>query len=519
MVGIFISYRRGEAEGQARALSAELQTFYGRGSVFIDVDSIGPGRDFRIALLKSIESCDAFLALIGPGWLDAKDAEGRRRLDDPKDFVREEIAVALTRDIPVVPILLQNVSMPRAENLPDDLKELAFRNAFELRHSRWHADVRDLVERLGSVSPALAFPQLSAASGQSEEAGRIRRPRWLNRRTAVGAAAAGAIAVGSAVVAPPILRWASKASKPSLRAISFDFATVDEKGGHLAMQKGTASVFTEPLSSDVGVMMVSIPEGSFVMGSPQSEPERRANEGPQRHVRLRTFFIGSSPVTQRQWAAVVANPKASSLRTLDPDPSFFKGADLPVETISWNEAAEFCRRVGELTGRDYRLPTEAEWEYACRAGSTGPFSFGPTITPQLANYCGVGGAVCGDSNGGSIASDEYDGATYHSGAYGQGPVGIFRGTTTVAGTFPPNRFGLYDMHGDVWEYCQDVATPNYSQALSDGSAYVSGDGDRILRGGSWSHNPAICRAAYRDQIAPDNRGWQGRIGLRLACSA
>src|SRR5271166_835143 len=190
MVGIFISYRRGEAEGQARALNAELETFYGRGSVFIDVDSIGPGRDFRIALLESIESCDAFLALIGPGWLDAKDAEGRRRLDDPKDFVREEIAVALTRDIPVVPILLQNVSMPRAENLPDDLKELAFRNAFELRHSRWHADVRDLVERLGSVSPALAFPQLSAASGQSEEAGRIRRPRWLSRRTAVGAVAA-----------------------------------------------------------------------------------------------------------------------------------------------------------------------------------------------------------------------------------------------------------------------------------------------------------------------------------------
>ena len=518
MVGIFVSYRREDTQGEARALSIELEKAFGDKSVFIDVDSIAPGRDFRLALLESLESCDAFLALIGAGWLDARDSAGQRRLDNPRDFVREEIGIALGRDIPVMPILLQNASMPSAEALPDELKELAFRNAFEIRHARWSSDVRDLVERLGSVSPALSAPQSGAAGGRPESAG-LPRPRWLSRRAAIGATAAGAAAIGAAVVAPPIMRWASRAPKPSLSAISFDFAMVDDKGAQLPAQKGTASIFTEPLASGVGVSMASVPEGEFVMGSPKSEPERRPNEGPQRHVRLKPFFLGRSPVTQAQWAAVVAAQKDPHAVVLSPEPSFFRGDDLPVESVSWNEAAEFCRVLAALTGRDYRLPTEAEWEYACRAGSTGPFSFGPTITPQLANYCGTGGGVCGESSGGSIASDAYDGVTYRSGAYGQGPVGIFRGTTTAAGTFPPNRFGLYDMHGNVWEYCQDVATATYAQASADGSVAVSGEGDRTLRGGSWSHNPAICRSAYRDQIAPDNRGWQGRIGFRLACSA
>ena len=149
-----------------------------------------------------------------------------------------------------------------------------------------------------------------------------------------------------------------------------------------------------------------------------------------------------------------------------------------------------------------------------------PFNVGPTITRELANYCGTGGAVCGESGGKSIASTVYDGENYDSGAYGQGPIGIFRATTTRPGTFPPNRFGLYDMHGNVWEYCLDKATEDYAFAPLDGTPNLSGqkDSPRILRGGSWSHNPAICRSAYRDSIAPDNSGWWGRIGLRVVCT-
>jgi formylglycine-generating enzyme required for sulfatase activity len=174
----------------------------------------------------------------------------------------------------------------------------------------------------------------------------------------------------------------------------------------------------------------------------------------------------------------------------------------------------------EITGRPYRLPSQAEWEYACRAGTMSPFHFGPTIIPELANYCGTGGAVCGESDGKSIASDVYVGVKYDSGAYGQGPPGTFRGTTTPSGTFPPNRFGLYDMHGNVWEYCLDVWNANYADVPLDGSANISGprDSQRVLRGGSWSHNPAICRSAYRDSIAPGFSGWQGRIGVRVVCT-
>ena len=306
-----------------------------------------------------------------------------------------------------------------------------------------------------------------------------------------------------------------------MRTVAFNFETVDEKGVRMPTDRASASIFNETLSSGVGMDMVLIPAGAFSMGSPKYEPEHRSNEGPQHSVTLRSFFISAWPVTQAQWAAVVTEHPATFSHGLDPFPSFFKGDNLPVETISRNQADEFCRRLAELTRRDYRLPSEAEWEYACRAGSTGPFNVGPTITTDLANYCGEGGAVCGTNDGKSVASDAYGGVIYKSGAYDQGPTGIFRGTTTTPGTFPPNRFGLYDMHGNVWEYCLDAATTTYDEAPTDGSAYLAGPpgGDKILRGGSWSHNPAICRSAYRDGMSPpDYPGWPGRVGLRVVCT-
>lgn len=538
MGGIFISYRRGDSEGQARALSLELANYIGDKAVFMDVDSIALGRDFRQSLHDSLESCDAFLALIGPSWLESKDAGGKRRLDDPTDFVRQEIATALKRNIPVTPVLLQDAQMPAEESLPDDLKDLAFRNGFELSHTRWRSDVREMVQRLGlgsAAAPAEAHasppnpvaldqpPTIRSGAPperQHEVSGMPRGRLWLTRRGTLGAFAAAAAVGTVAISAPYIRRWASAPPRPALKTIAFDYATVDEIGARMPLERASASTFTETLGASVGLDMTSISAGVFTMGSPKYEPERRANEGPQHSVSLGQFFIGVFPVTQAQWAAVVAAHPAELAYGLDPYPSFFKGDDLPVESIAWNQANEFCRRLAEITRRDYRLPSEAEWEYSCRAGSTGPFNVGPTITTDLANYCGKGGAVCGESDGKSVASDVYDDVTYGSGAYDRGPAGIFRATTTPKGTFPPNRFGLHDMHGNVWEYCLDAANPTYADAPADGGAYLSGPpgSNRILRGGSWSHNPAICRSAYRDVIAPDNPGWPGRIGLRVACT-
>jgi hypothetical protein len=150
---VFISYRREDSQGQARALFQDLVARLGRDAVFMDVDSIALGRDFRDVLQERLATCDLMLVLIGREWLVGKDSDGRRRLDNPGDFVRLEIAAALKRKIPTTPLLLQSTQMPTAEQLPEDIKDLAYRNGFELSHNRWESDVQELMKRLG-LSPA-----------------------------------------------------------------------------------------------------------------------------------------------------------------------------------------------------------------------------------------------------------------------------------------------------------------------------------------------------------------------------
>src|SRR5216117_1786476 len=148
MGSIFLSYRREDSEGQAGRLYDDLVAVFGPDSVFMDVAAIQPGRDFRKSIDQSLSSCGVFLSLIGKSWLTAKDTSGQRRLDDPVDFVRIETAAALKRDIPVIPVLVQGASAPKADQLPDDLKELAFRNAVELTHARWDSDIQVLIKAL-----------------------------------------------------------------------------------------------------------------------------------------------------------------------------------------------------------------------------------------------------------------------------------------------------------------------------------------------------------------------------------
>jgi formylglycine-generating enzyme required for sulfatase activity len=192
-----------------------------------------------------------------------------------------------------------------------------------------------------------------------------------------------------------------------------------------------------PPATDIA--MVKIPAGSFLMGSPTSEESHFASESPQHEVTLETFWMSQFPITQAQWVSVMGD-----------NPSHFKGEDLPVECVSWHDAMEFCQRLSEQTGDTYTLPSEAQWEYACRAGTTTPFHFGKTITPDQANYDG----------------------NY---TYNGGPRGEYRQQTTPVGIFPPNDWGLYDMHGNVWEWCLDQWHPNYEGAPVDGSAWEGGD--------------------------------------------
>ena len=282
--------------------------------------------------------------------------------------------------------------------------------------------------------------------------------------------------------------------------MGFTVVTVDAKGNKAPESKGKAGIFKETLGGGVLLEMMGIPQGSFTMGSPKDELERETNEEPQRQVSVNAFLMGKYAITQAQWRVVAYLPKVKG--DLQPVPAQFKGANYPVEQVNWNDTVEFCARLSKQTGRSYRLPSEAEWEYACRAGTTTPFHFGETITTDLANYRGT--------------DSEYQGETY-SGSYGTGPKGIFREKTTAVGSFSPNAFGLYDMHGNVYEWCSDHWHDNYQGAPTDGSAWIDG-GDsayRLLRGGSWEYNPQDCRSAYRLRNAPGSR--DNIFGFRVVC--
>ena len=252
---------------------------------------------------------------------------------------------------------------------------------------------------------------------------------------------------------------------------------------------GRNPCFDENLGEGMALRMMQIPGGTFTMGSPEDELDNYGDEQPQHEVSIATFFMGKYPITQAQWRFVAALTPVKT--ELDPDPSNFKGDNRPVEQVSWHEAVEFCQRLSRYSQKQYQLPTEAQWEYACRAGTTTPFHFGETITTELANYRGTD-------------DKERD----WSGSYGDGPKGEYRERTTPVDEFDiANAFGLCDMHGNVWEWCADHWHENYESAPIDGGAWLTADetSDRVLRGGSWSDNPRYCRSATRSDGRPDDR--------------
>ncbi|MCP9772473.1 formylglycine-generating enzyme family protein [Synechococcus sp. Tobar12-5m-g] len=269
-----------------------------------------------------------------------------------------------------------------------------------------------------------------------------------------------------------------------------------------------------PLDEAPPLTMLWIPPGRFWMGSPAQELERSGNEGPQHLVQLEGFFMGQTPITQAQWRAVARwLPREGERwgRELDPDPSRFQGEKArllegetttdqrPVETVSWFDAVEFCSRLSQRTGRIYTLPSEVQWEYACTAGTSTPFHFGETITPELANYDG-------------------------NFTYGDGPKGSYCEQTTDVASFPANAWGLHDMHGNVEEWCLDEWHESHEEAPSDGRAWVDGKEEekskerektRLLRGGSWSFSPRGCRSAFRTPLGPGLASYL--VGFRVVC--
>ncbi|AFY70586.1 Sulphatase-modifying factor protein [Thalassoporum mexicanum PCC 7367] len=230
--------------------------------------------------------------------------------------------------------------------------------------------------------------------------------------------------------------------------------------------------YTEDLGNGVKLEMIAIPGGSFMMGSPENESSYfgyHSSQLPQHRVTIQSFYIGRYLITQSQWQEIMGN-----------NPSHFKGDDLPVEQVSWYHAQKFCKALSKKTGKDYRLPSEAEWEYACRAETTTPYYFGKNYSVEYANF------------GGNV------------------------GKTTKVGKYPANGFELYDMYGNVWEWCEDTCHENYKGAPNDSNAWVVDGRIRVIRGGSWKDTPIKCRSALRGRDVPDDG--QNDIGFRVVCS-
>jgi len=264
------------------------------------------------------------------------------------------------------------------------------------------------------------------------------------------------------------------------RQISFTFVTLNRSGVILNRESGA----TEEFLFDIGVVeplaMLALPGGEFLMGSPAAEGYE--DEKPQHVVTVRSFLIGRFPVTQAQWAAVMGETK--KLR--------FSGHQKAVHDVSWPEAQEFCRRLTAITDQLFRLPAEAEWEYACRAGTASAFSCGPTITTEFANYNGLF-------------------------PYLDAPAGEYRHVLLDVGAFLPNPFGLHEMHGNLWEWCADSWHEDYEEAPGDSQPWEFGGSTRfrVARGGSWHESADLCRSGTRLKLLETDG--DEMVGVRVVC--
>jgi formylglycine-generating enzyme required for sulfatase activity len=280
----------------------------------------------------------------------------------------------------------------------------------------------------------------------------------------------------------------SPKTRLSLKTINFITVKLNNQGEIIAKQNRAAQVYHEDLGNGVTLTMVKIPAGSFVMGSyPREQYGRIENENPQHTVSLKAFYIGQTEITISQYQAIMGGK-----------PTYPEYAQHAVQHISWLDAQDFCEKLSQKTGKTYGLPSESQWEYACRSKTTTPFSFGDTITTDVANYSG-----------------RY--------SYNKEPDGVVRLEDINVAAFPPNAFGLFDMHGNVWEWCQDIWHETYEGAPTNGDAWTTKDSnnsngsknDRVLRGGGSGSHPRELRSANRYNKWEDYKG--DDIGFRVIC--
>jgi formylglycine-generating enzyme required for sulfatase activity len=431
---------------------------------WLDIDQIPPGRYFQDEIQKAIanvKSAAIFISTNGIGKWQALE-------------VRTFMSQCIEKKIPVIPVLLTDVT-----SIPEDLfffKEL---------HCVYFTKGLDDNEALDSL--------IWGITGQ--------KPKKNTRISDTENTTSTPSRIFDHFKDDPLSKIIIKSDPIQFKTIRIKNPFEAWRSNHVIYNEnpnfGNIQYFDESLK-DESLKMVFIEGDSFLMGSQEDEPEPRQfdhAEGPPRLVKIEPFFISMFPITQAQWIEVSLFQQDKIY--LPPFPSHFQGKNLPVEQISWHEAVEFCRRLSRKTGREYRLPSEAEWEYSCRAGTTTPFHFGKTIKPNLANYNG-------NTSYGANIKDSF----LLTGPYLQ--------QTTKVEDYSPNAFGLYDMHGNVWEWCADHWHRDYSKgAPINGLAWMSQEknAERVLRGGSWDSSANACRSAFRIGCNPNQKSHN--IGFRI----
>ena len=447
MPKVFISYRRSDNQYAAKVIYDRLVERFGKESVYIDIDDIPAGVDFRHHIRQAVGECDVLVAVVGDSWQEL-DERGEPRLNNPADFVRIEIAAALTRDIPVVPVLVGAAQVPREQEMPAELADLAYRNAREVRAgSSMEGDLRRLISGIERALDSV-WPKPNLVPEPSSEPSGIENTARASKRP-------DGDEIDSKPIQIDVPKWAASADEDQYgRWAAF------ELGGHQHRMR-----WIEP--------------GEFLMGSPAAGPELW-ERGARHRVSLTTgFWLGEMAVSQLLWHQVTGE-----------NPSHFSGENLPVESVSYDDIQQlFLPALNQQNPLlKASLPTEAQWEYACRAGTQTSFSFGDVLSAEMANFDG-------------------------SNPYNNQQAGIYRKSTVAVDEFQANPWGLYQMHGNVWEWCAD-GLRNYVADEQVVDPIGPDGGERVLRGGAWNRGGRYLRSANRVASPPVSR--LRNFGFRLA---
>jgi formylglycine-generating enzyme required for sulfatase activity len=445
---IAISYRRADTDVMAGRIRDRLADRYGEDAVFMDIDDIPYGKDFRVHISEAIVQSDILLVIVGRGWLGTRG--GSRRIDDEADFVRLEVETAMSNAVPIIPVLAGSERMPQPAQLPESLQNFAFLNAASVDTGRdFHQHMERLIRSIDQIWPDR----------------RTTSPATSGSRDEVASPTGPASDAPRIEAQPPADGERGPQAKPRPREETRRGLPTEEADA----DRPDLSVFSDaPFAPE----MVVLRAGEFMMGSTDNEEGSYHEERPQHRVTIaQRFAIGRYPVTFDEYDRFCEATRREKPRDMDGG----RGRR-PVINVSREDAQAYVAWLSQETGRAYRLPSEAEWEYACRAGTTSRYSFGDVINPDHANYA---------------------------------DLGLHR--TNEVGTYPANPWGLHDMHGNVWEWVEDDWHDNYRRAPTNGSAWKDTKTGGVLRGGSWADDSGVCRSAYRGPIAAGSR-----LGFRVA---